>query len=91
MADPIRLPGTSVKALPGSKVVPVARQKMENRQNRQKHDPREQPLVRHRKEPASAPPDERHLSGEDAARSPGRKKDPDAPDSRQGNVINIRI
>ena len=96
MANPIRLSRTVPKVFSSSKVVPVARQKLENRHKKQKRDPREEPTPRSKKEPASKKRDvlatpSRRSPPERASKKPFGEKEADTSDRRQGNLINIRI
>jgi len=96
MANPIRLSRTVPKIFSSSKVVPVARQKLENRHKKQKRDPHGQPKPHLKKELASkkhdvsATPSE-GLSQKGGSKEPFREKGADTSDRRQGNLINIHI
>jgi hypothetical protein len=96
MANPIRLPGAAPKTVSRSKVVPVARPEFKNRNKKQKRAPHGRLQTRLKKELASkkrdgSPTSSRPLSPKEGSPTPAREKRPKTSDSRQGNLINIRI
>jgi len=96
MANPVRLPGTVSKIFSRSKVAPVDRQELKNRHKHQKRDPHGQNQSQTKKEPSSKKRDAATISKgpsspKRGSESPSRKNDIDRADSRQGNLINIRI
>lgn len=96
MANPVRLPGTVSKIFSTSKVAPVDRQELKNRHKHQKRAPHGQNQSQTRQEPSSKKRDaattsKGQSSPKSGSESPSRENDADHAESRQGNLINIRI
>lgn len=79
MANPIRLSRPVSKLFSSSKVAPVARQKLENRHKKQKHDPQGQAKPHLKKKRVSKKQDgvatpSGKLSPKDGSKAPPRKR-----------------